>query len=126
MGANLLLTEANLGYAIDQTLEIIGTITGADSICIYENRDLDKGGKFATLIHKWLKEESLCKNNFQGAQEWSYQPDMARWYEVLSEGRPVIGSVRDFPSSERKMLEPNGIVSLLAIPIINDDCFWGF
>ena len=126
VGTNLLLTEPNLDQAIDQTLEIIGTIAGADAICIYENRNGNDGGQFATLMYKWFKEESLCKNDPQDAQEWPYHPDMTRWYQMLSEGRPLIGSVRDFPASERRILDQKGILSLLAIPISTNDLFWGF
>jgi len=126
VGTNLLLTESNLDYAIDQTLEIIGIVTEADSICIYENRTYQKGEDFAQLIYKWFKDESIYQNNFLTFQEWPYHPELSRWHQVLSEGHPILGLIREFPELERRMIEPKGIVSLLAIPISTGDYFWGF
>ncbi len=51
---------------------------------------------------------------------------MSRWHQTLSSGYPIKGVVREFPQSERSILELKGIVSLLAIPISIDERFWGF
>lgn len=126
VGTNLLLTEQSLDYAIDQTLEIMGSVTGADSICIFENRDNEDGEQFAALIYKWLKDDSVCHNNSSNSQRWPYHPDMSRWHQMLSSGHPISGSVRDFPASERAMLESKKIISLLAIPVLVENRFWGF
>jgi len=44
----------------------------------------------------------------------------------FSEGNIIAGNVAEFPSNEREILEPQGIKSILIIPIIIDDKFWGF
>jgi len=130
VGTNLLLTEKDREYAINQTLEIIGSVIGTDSIFIYENHDSETGEHFATMIYEWLKDKSQDKsinqNDNPSFQEWPYYPKMSRWYQTLSAGYPIKGAVREFPQSERGILELRGIVSLLAIPISIDGHFWGF
>ncbi|HPQ70360.1 MAG TPA: PAS domain S-box protein [bacterium] len=45
-----------------------------------------------------------------------YAAGLARWREMLSNGRSISGFVGDFPAEEREILEPQGIISLLALP----------
>ena len=44
----------------------------------------------------------------------------------LSQKKPLKGLVRDFPASERAILDPQDILSLLAVPIFIHSTFWGF
>ncbi len=59
-------------------------------------------------------------------QDLSYHPALSRWYDVLSSGRSIKGLVREFPESERAILEPQNTKSLLVIPIMIEGQFWGF
>lgn len=126
VGTNLLLTENDQEYAINQTLEIIGEVVGTDSIFIYENYDSETGEHKASMIYEWLRDKSANEDVSPSFQEWPYFPNMSRWYEALASGRPIKGAVREFPPSERGILEQKGIVSLLAIPISIEQSFWGF
>lgn len=47
----------------------------------------------------------------------SYRDGFTRWRELLSKGRAVLGQVADFPPLERELLEPQGIVSILVLPL---------
>jgi signal transduction histidine kinase/ActR/RegA family two-component response regulator len=49
-----------------------------------------------------------------------------RWLAELSAGRSIRGLVSDFPAAEREMLEPQGIVSILVVPILLHGRLWGF
>ena len=51
---------------------------------------------------------------------------MTRWLETLSAGHPIKGLAREFPSTERLILESQNIKSILAIPIMMESRFWGF
>ena len=50
----------------------------------------------------------------------------ARWEDVLSEGLPVCGLVRDFTEAEREFFKPLGSLSVAAIPIFAGKKWWGF
>lgn len=49
-----------------------------------------------------------------------------RWQALLGAGQPVRGLVEHLPPGERAGLEPQGILSLLALPIFVDGRWWGF
>jgi len=51
---------------------------------------------------------------------------MIRWLETLSAGHPIKGLAREFPSNERLILESQNIKSILTIPIMIENRFWGF
>jgi diguanylate cyclase (GGDEF)-like protein/PAS domain S-box-containing protein len=49
-----------------------------------------------------------------------------RWVALLENNMVVKGHVRDFPQSEKDLLTPQGILSLLIVPIFTSNGFWGF
>jgi signal transduction histidine kinase len=51
---------------------------------------------------------------------------LRRWYETLSANSVISGVVKDFPPSERAILEREGIYSTVVIPITIQGRFWGF
>jgi two-component system, cell cycle sensor histidine kinase and response regulator CckA len=55
-----------------------------------------------------------------------YAQSCKRWREVLPGGGAIRGDVCDFPDDEREALEPQGIVSLLALPLVVEGQWWGF
>ena len=60
-------------------------------------------------------------------QKVSYQKDgFNRWENYLSKNKIIVGNVKDFPFSERKILETHGIKSILVIPIIINQEWFGF
>jgi PAS domain S-box-containing protein len=79
---------------------------------------------------------------FSHAFEWTapgisaHDPDLqdvdyaeagfTRWRRELALGRTVGGHVREFPASERGILQEQGIRSLLVAPILAGQEWWGF
>ncbi len=45
---------------------------------------------------------------------------------MMLQRKAVSGRIAGFPQSEREMLEPQGIISVLAVPIYLQDEWWGF
>jgi PAS domain S-box-containing protein len=126
VATNILITETDLNKAIDQTLELLGIATGVDRIYIFENHDLKTGGHLASLRHEWARDIAKSEKDNPDLQDLSYHPALSRWYDVLSSGRSIKGRVREFPESERAVLEPQNSKSLLVIPIMIEGQFWGF
>ena len=50
-------------------------------------------------------------------QHIPYKQGFMRWQEALSAGKSISGAVKSFPLSERQVLEPQGILSILVLPI---------
>jgi len=59
-------------------------------------------------------------------QRLPYKHGFARWREKLPRGEPVGGVVKDFAESERKVLEPQDILSILVLPIFSGGDWYGF
>ena len=59
-------------------------------------------------------------------QHLVYSQGFERWRQVLAAGDPIRGHVSDFPHDERKIIEPQGILSLLVLPIFVEGNWWGF
>ncbi|MBU0984924.1 MAG: PAS domain S-box protein, partial [candidate division Zixibacteria bacterium] len=52
--------------------------------------------------------------------------DLIGWRESLARGRAVVGSVRTFPSVEQEHLRSHGIGSIVAVPIVIRDRWFGY
>jgi PAS domain S-box-containing protein len=126
VATNILITDTDLNNAINQTLELLGTATGVDRIYIFENHDLKTGWDLASMRYEWARDFSISEKDNPDLQDLSYHPALSRWYDVLSSGRSIKGLVREFPESERAILEPQNSKSLLVIPIMIEGQFWGF
>jgi PAS domain S-box-containing protein len=126
VATNILLTEIDLNYAINQTLELLGIAAGADRIYIFENHDLRTGLYLTSMRHEWSRDFAISQEDNPDLRDLSYHPALSRWYDMLSHGHSIKGLVREFPESERAILEPQNTKSLLVIPIMIEGQFWGF
>ncbi len=126
LATNILLTETNIDSAITQTLEILGASADADRVYIFENRESGNDEYLADQRYEWVRDIGQPSKDKSDSRSFAYYPAMPRWYDKLSIGYPIKGLVREFPESERKTLEHENIVSLLAIPIFVAGKFWGF
>ncbi len=125
VASNALLVEEDLDRVIIDALQFLAEAVGADRAYIFENSS--KGGEvLMSQRYEWSNEEVEPQINNPQLQRLPYLPDSARLYETISRGRTYKGLVRDFPESERAILEPQGIVSILIVPIIMEDRLWGF
>ena len=126
VAANILLTRTDLKSAINETLELLGTVTRVDRVYVFENLDSKTGEHLASLRYEWARNASLSQKANPDLQNSPYVPIMSRWYDLLSAGKLIKGSVREFPEYERGKLEHQNIKSTLAIPILIENRFWGF
>ena len=108
------------------------------------NYALVKIGSFLYADRAYIFELSELSNTMSNTYEWCYEgisPEIENlqdlpltifpmWMKSLRSKENIqIDSVKDLPeswSAEREILEPQGIQSLLAIPILNNDNLMGF
>jgi PAS domain S-box-containing protein len=126
VATNILLTETDLMSSIDQTLELLGAATGADRVCVFSNHDSEKGEHLGHKCHEWIRDTITPLVDASDLPNSCYYSGMPRWYETLNAGHSIRGLVREFPESERLMLEAQNIKSILTIPIFVESRFWGF
>jgi len=126
IATSILLTETDLNYAINQTLDLLGEATRLDRIYIFKNHDSEEGEHFTSLLYSWSQDTALSLKSDPDLQQRPYDPILSRWYDVLSGGHPIKGPVRSFPDAERTVMESKNTKSLMVVPIMIKGQFWGF
>ncbi|MBM3495811.1 MAG: PAS domain S-box protein, partial [Armatimonadetes bacterium] len=122
-----LLVSDGSESGVKRALETIGRVLAVDRAYVFENGvDPQSGGTVTSQRYEWVAQGVEAMLDDAMLQARPYAPDFARWLEELRQGRTISGLVSGFPESERQLLQAQGIVSLLVVPIILDDRLWGF
>jgi PAS domain S-box-containing protein len=124
---NTLLVTSDFHNAISDTLELLGFATEVDRVYIFENhKDPKTGDMLMSQRFEWAKESQEIHIDAPDFQRLPYSPAYARWYETLQAQTVLSGLVRDFPECERPLLERQNTQSIIMVPIMIRDYFWGF
>jgi len=127
IATNILLTEKDLKSAINQSLELLCAAASVDRVCVVEIPKPAKTNKCTVSpLYESAKEMEKATDDSSQSHSCTGYPATSRWYGILSAGHLIKGFVRDFPESERNVLEAQNIQSLLAIPIFLEGLFWGY
>jgi len=117
--AERLLRATSVDDAITEVLERIGCATHVSRVAIFEATDDNAGRKVSTMRHEWTApgvRSQLGSGQVVG---------LSLWGDRLARDEVVRGHLRDFPPHERALLEPQGIKSLLDVPIVVGGRWWG-
>ena len=124
---NCLLTDRDYADSINRALAILGEATSVDRIYIFETHPHSKTQEPAMSQRwEWAAAGVTPEIDNPELQDLMYREAFPRWYETLSEAHPIVGLTENFPPSEREILVPQGILSILVVPITIQDQFWGF
>uniref|UniRef100_A0A7C1JNL4 Circadian input-output histidine kinase CikA n=1 Tax=Caldilinea aerophila TaxID=133453 RepID=A0A7C1JNL4_9CHLR len=122
-----LLAPKPLPETIRSALAILGQTLKVDRVYIFENsQDPVTGAYLTSQRFEWCSSLVTPQIDNPALQNVPYAEVVPRWYEALSRGKPIVGLVPTFPDEERAILEPQEIQSILVVPILVDDHFWGF
>jgi PAS domain S-box-containing protein len=126
VGTNILLTDSDLDHAIDQTLELLGGAIKVDRIRIFENHSSKEGVHLADLRYSWSNDVACAQGNDINLKGNRFYRVLPNWHDTLSKGHPIRASPGSFHENEREALIDKEAKSLMAIPIIANEQFWGF
>lgn len=113
--------------SIPAVLGQLGRATGASRVYVWENHGAEDGSIITSQRYEWTAPDVDPQIDNPELQELPYAAaGLRRWAERLGAGMTVQGLVRDFPRSEQAILEPQRILSLVAVPIFVGDEWWGF
>ena len=124
--SKVLLVEKNEQMGIEKTLELLMEVSEVSRVYYFENFNDPKDG----LCMRQRNE--VCSPGVQSQldnpvlQHVPYIPSFMRWKEKLSKNEAIFGSVKDFPLSERQVLEPQNIISMIVLPVFMEKNFHGF
>ncbi len=130
LSANLaagLLSQRDPVAAIEGALAELGNGTGVDRVYLFEMRD-DAAGRrsLADQIFEWVGagiEPQIDNPQLQGLALADIFP---RFFAALAAGDGISGDIESFGAAERAVLDPQGILSILIVPVMLEGEFWGF
>jgi PAS domain S-box-containing protein len=122
-----LLVKTDFRSAITQALELLGFATEVDRIYIFENHPHPETDEMLmSQRFEWVQDASEAQIENPKLQNLPYHPQFSRWYKTLRANKTISGLVREFPQSERVLLEAQNILSTIIVPIMIQEQFWGF
>ena len=126
-----LLTISDFDRSIQQALAALGAAVAANRVYIFENRSENQANsndvrRLATRRWIWEGDGILSDNDDSVVPDIAYDAVFPDCYQLLSQGRPVAGLVKDFSSPMQRYLESQRTRSILIMPIEIEEAFWGF
>jgi len=104
----------------------IGQASGASRTYVFINHQDEDGSLTMSRKAEWCAKGINSKTDNPKPQGIFYDACCPRWKDMLEHGDIISGPVSGFPADERKILEPQGILAILIIPIMVDGLFIGF
>ena len=124
---NLLLASSSLNVGIYQTvLAMLGPVAEVDRIYIFENHTAPTGELCTSQRAEWCRAGVAPQIDNPELQNLPYSDGLQRWQQILSRGERIQGNIADFPPSEQPLIESQGICSILVLPLLVQESFWGF
>ena len=109
--------------ALLQCMGMLGEAVDVDRVYIWRNHNVS-GILYCTQLYEWSEGASPQQDN-EYTIDIPYA-DMPGWEETLSGGRCINGIISEMDDKTRKQLSPQGIKSILVVPVFLRDIFWGF
>jgi PAS domain S-box-containing protein len=121
----LLKTDIDLYTAIENSIKHLLDPFQSNYIYVYKNT-LDENNKLITdkISAVCLNEKNNCKK--APPDRIYYKSYLDRWHKLLSSGQPIKGTISTFPENERQILALFDTASLLILPIVSEEKWYGF
>jgi len=125
--ANILLTEKDFSLAIKNTLKSLGQSSDIDRVYIFEN-SVDSVHEEPVINQRfeWTNGTVSSEIDNPDLQNLHYFPMFESWYPILKNGGIINSLVKDLNPSLKELLSAQGIKSILLVPIMVKNEFWGF
>lgn len=125
--AKRLLVSSDWASCLPEILERLGKAAGVSRLYLFRNFNQPNGELMTSQLFEWSMDHDLSQAENPECQVHSWHGGgMERWIPILSQGGTIHGQVKDFPESERALLAPQDIKSILVVPIHVESQWWGF
>ncbi|ATB34893.1 sensor histidine kinase [Cystobacter fuscus] len=95
----------------------LGEASGASRVYTFETHRSPDGELLISQRAEWCEPSVKKEIDNPTLQNVPFEKAIPRWYELMSRGQAISGLVKDFPTEEQALLDPQGIRSLLALPL---------
>jgi len=112
---------------VARVLELVGRAAKVDRVYIFQFRSDEHSTILANQRFEWSATDVPPQIDNPDLQDVPMrEAGYGRWLDQFVAYLPVAGRLTAFPDSERRMLEEQGIRSLVVLPIYADALLWGF
>jgi PAS domain S-box-containing protein len=112
---------------IENILSHLGEAADVSRVYVFENHTGEDGTLLTSQRYEWAGEGIIPQNSNPDLHNFPWiAGGMGRWEQILKKGQVIQGNVEDFPASERNILEPQNIKSIVAVPVFIGEKWWGF
>lgn len=123
-----LLTDTDYKAAIINALATLGAVTSAERVYIYETHPHPQSEEPAlSLRFEWLR--ASVQSNIDRPDRQNLTPSsfgLTHWSSLLETSNALTDFINSLPKEEREMLEREGLLSRLVVPIRVDHQLWGY
>jgi PAS domain S-box-containing protein len=123
-----LITSLENEQGFDHALRILGMAADVDRVYIFQhqlNQETDE--IFFSLIYEWASEGTESQIRNPEFQKISYSRFATLdFFENFAKGNMLKFIMKDLPESERSIFIDQNIKSIILVPIMIDDVYWGF
>lgn len=112
--SNLLL-ESSSPKALKESLEIMREVTNTDRVYLYKNFEADEELRIRLAVEA-CADDIMPNTRSETSTMFSYS-QAPWWHKQLADNNIINTHIEDLPEKERKVLEKQGVKSVLAIPI---------
>ncbi|MDR1841092.1 MAG: response regulator [Holophagales bacterium] len=106
------------------SMGMMANAVDADRVYIWKNHNVD-GKLYCTQLYEWSEGAEPQQGN-DYTVDIPYDENVPGWKETLSAGWCVNGRVSEMSAAEQAQLSPQGILSIMVVPVFLRDHFWGF
>ncbi len=123
-----LITDSDYINGFNTALRILGESADTDRVYIYKHiEDNETGELYFAPMYEWVAEDILSQINDSNLQKISYSRFAPlKFYESFINGESLKFIVRELPEEYRRVFVDRNIRSIILVPILIDDAYWGF
>ncbi|QQS37703.1 MAG: response regulator [Ignavibacteriales bacterium] len=123
-----LITNPSEEEGFKTALRILGLAAEADRVYIYKHQlDEETEEMFVSILYEWTSEYSEAQILNPAMKKLSYSRFASlKFYENFSAGRTLKFQIKNLPRQEQMVFIDNNIKSLILVPIMIDETYWGF
>jgi len=121
--SQLLATE-NLDEFYPTALALLGQVSAASRVYIFENHWNDEGQRCMSQTQEWCAPGIASQRDNLNLQNLPYAV-LPRLEQILVAGQVYSELVVELPAGEREILQAQGILSVLILPLLVNDEFFG-
>ncbi len=122
---NHMLGSTHWNEAYPAALKILGEVTGADRVYVFENTSGLNDELYTSLVAEWVAKGIKPEIDNPALQNMVYTGPLQRLYDHLSAGQPYSAETASLTAEEQNLYLAKGVKSFLVLPLTTRNAFSG-